>query len=479
MKSIKKICLIFFLTILLLIGTSFAETGKVNVSATRLRKENNTSSEILTNIYENDTVEILGEVEDWYQIKYDGKTGYVKKEYITVDKKTENTNTTNTTNTANVLSTNTANTTQNSNTVENTSNQVNSSVASNLDGIVLTFNSVANLKITPSLISTSISQFDQSKQVKKLSEMGNWLQVTDGTLTGWVLKSKTMDLNANQVNTSDFTNTTNENTVTNTLAQNTTNEVTNSTNTTNTTKNTNTVSNENKTTSSSAGKTGKINVETANVRKEASKNSSIIEFLDYNDVVNIVSEEGDWYKITAKNNISGYVSKTLVTLSADNTVTSRSLSEERNSAKDDTVVNKEINDSLTNALATSNSGNEVAEYAKQFLGYSYMVGGKTPSSGFDCSGFTRYIYSNFGYSLGSTASSQDSVGTEVSRDDLQVGDLILFYNEGKTAIGHTGIYIGNSEFIHSANPTRGVVTDNLNTNSYYNERFVSARRIVE
>lgn len=108
-----------------------------------------------------------------------------------------------------------------------------------------------------------------------------------------------------------------------------------------------------------------------------------------------------------------------------------------------------------------------------------MVGGKTPTSGFDCSGFTKYVFSNFGFSLGSTAASQTNLGTEILRENLQVGDLILFYNEGKTSIGHTGIYIGNGDFIHAANPKRGVVIDNLNTNSYYNERFVSARRIVE
>ena len=53
------------------------------------------------------------------------------------------------------------------------------------------------------------------------------------------------------------------------------------------------------------------------------------------------------------------------------------------------------------------------------------------------------------------------------------------FDEGKTKIGHVGIYMGNDEFIHAANSKRGVVTDNLSTNSYYNTRFVTARRIVE
>ena len=127
----------------------------------------------------------------------------------------------------------------------------------------------------------------------------------------------------------------------------------------------------------------------------------------------------------------------------------------------------------------SKNGNSVVEYAKQYLNYPYVVAGKTPETGFDCSGFTRYVYKNFGYELSSVSSGQTSIGEEISRENLEPGDLILFYNEGKTKIGHTGIYIGNGEFIHAANAKRGVVIDNINTLSYYNERFVTARRIVK
>ena len=75
MKFIEKIFVIFCFVTIILIGTAFAESGTVNVSATRLRKENNTDSDIITNIYEDDKVEILGEAGDWYQVKYEGDTG--------------------------------------------------------------------------------------------------------------------------------------------------------------------------------------------------------------------------------------------------------------------------------------------------------------------------------------------------------------------------------------------------------------------
>lgn len=458
MKFFKKVFLIFWLAVILFIGTAFAETGKVNVSATRLREESNTDSNILTNIYKNDTVEILGESGDWYQVKYDGKTGYVKKEYVTLDKVQNNTTNTASSNTTSKNTTNTANQVANNNVENPTTSTV-----------------LVNLRNIPSMTSRIIAQIEQTQTLTTLNEMGSWVQVTDGTRTGWILKAKMITSETNQVQSSDFTNTSEQNTVANTTAENKTN--TSNTNTaTNTSKPANTTT-ENKTSEETAtNKTGIVNVETAKLRDGASSTAKVTDFLDYNDKVTIVAEDGDWYKITSPK--SGYVNKRLITISND-TVTSRGLTEERKPVEDDTLVSQDLNNSLSQAFNNTNKGNQVAEYAKQYLGYSYVVGGKTPESGFDCSGFTRYVYSNFGYSLGSTASSQTNLGTEVSRENLQIGDLILFYNEGKTAIGHTGIYIGNGEFVHAANPDRGVVTDNINSNSYYNERFVSARRIVE
>lgn len=141
----------------------------------------------------------------------------------------------------------------------------------------------------------------------------------------------------------------------------------------------------------------------------------------------------------------------------------------------ESTVSQEENEKLEAIL--NNSGNEIANFANQYLGYNYVSGGKTPNTGFDCSGFTKYVYSNFGITLDSTAASQaNNSGTAVSREDLQPGDLILFQDDAKTKIGHCGIYIGDNTFIHAANPNRGVVTDKLEGNSYYSPRYVSAYR---
>ena len=137
MKFIKKIFFIFSLVSILLIGTSFADTGKVNVSATRLRKENNTDSDIITNIYEDDEVEIIGEAGEWYKVKYEGNTGYVKKEYLTVSNKKNNTsvktNTTNTQTSKNETNTNSNNQTNTAVKNQANENNTNTSVSQNTE----------------------------------------------------------------------------------------------------------------------------------------------------------------------------------------------------------------------------------------------------------------------------------------------------------------------------------------------------------
>ena len=191
-------------------------------------------------------------------------------------------------------------------------------------------------------------------------------------------------------------------------------------------------------------------------KTEREVNKEIIKELVENGFVEVNQLE-ELTKITTSTITEGYISTTLV---KEKNVTSRSSTEDRQEAH-----------------VADNTGNTVVEFAKQYLSYPYVLGASSPSTGFDCSGFTRYVFSNFGYTLGRVATDQTSLGAVVERANLQSGDLLLFYDDAKTKIGHCGIYISGGDFIHSANPTRGVVIDNLNTNSYYSTRFVTARRI--
>ena len=123
--------------------------------------------------------------------------------------------------------------------------------------------------------------------------------------------------------------------------------------------------------------------------------------------------------------------------------------------------------------SASSSGAAVVAKAKSYIGYKYVYGGSSPSTGFDCSGFTSYIYKQFGVSLNRTAAGQYSNGTAVSRANLQPGDLVMF---GKSGINHVGIYIGGGMIVHAENKTTGVTTDTINS-GYYNNNYVGARRI--
>ena len=114
--------------------------------------------------------------------------------------------------------------------------------------------------------------------------------------------------------------------------------------------------------------------------------------------------------------------------------------------------------------------------AKQYLGTPYVLGGNGPSS-FDCSGFTKYIYAQFGYTLNRTATDQLQNGVSVSRSELQPGDLVFFkYNTSKP-VSHVGIYIGGGEFIHASTNRYMVQIDQMNSGHYANV-FVYARRIL-
>ena len=125
----------------------------------------------------------------------------------------------------------------------------------------------------------------------------------------------------------------------------------------------------------------------------------------------------------------------------------------------------------------SGKGQEIADYALQFLGYRYVYGGSSPS-GFDCSGFTSYIYKQFGYKLNRSASDQLSNGVAVSRGELQPGDLVMFKKGGSSRpASHVGIYIGNNQFIHASTSKVGVIISRM-SDAYYTTGFVGGRRIV-
>lgn len=178
--------------------------------------------------------------------------------------------------------------------------------------------------------------------------------------------------------------------------------------------------------------------------------------LDHGDVVTITGIDNGWYKIDSDGSV-GYVSSDYMVTCKDSA----------GSRGDEAVVS-----------SNSSLGQQVADYALQYLGCPYVWGGNGPNS-FDCSGLTKYVYNHFGYTLNRTASYQlhNGVAVENNISALLPGDLIFFDNgQVSTPVSHVGIYIGNGQFVHAATyPDSHVRVDDLS--GYYYRTWVYTRRI--
>lgn len=117
----------------------------------------------------------------------------------------------------------------------------------------------------------------------------------------------------------------------------------------------------------------------------------------------------------------------------------------------------------------------VAHDALRFVGTPYVWGGTTPD-GFDCSGFTQYVYAQHGVDVPRNSYDQYDMGKQVQQQELEPGDLVFFttYAPGPS---HLGIYVGEGKFVHALNNHTGVITSMLD-NEYYRNRFLGAKRVI-
>jgi cell wall-associated NlpC family hydrolase len=119
---------------------------------------------------------------------------------------------------------------------------------------------------------------------------------------------------------------------------------------------------------------------------------------------------------------------------------------------------------------------EVLFNALSLTGVRYKYGGKSPESGFDCSGFVRYVYQQTGnLSLPHSARAISQLGKTIPKSELEPGDLV-FFNTLRSTFSHVGIYLGNNRFIHSPSSGGGVRVENMQS-SYWEKRFNGAQRI--
>lgn len=439
MNKKAKIGLIILAFIILTISTKvYATNGKANQETVRMREEASTESSVVTLISLDEEVEVLSEEGEWYKIKYKTYTGYVRKDMLDVDGKTE--------------------TVQNTNSESTTSSE---EIKDKIEiGYTGTIASKLDLKLVPSITSSNINTIEENSKITIKDIINKWSYVETDNKSGWVLTSKIKV--SEQKNEEVKTEENKEQTVEETKKEE---------NTEKTTSKEETKTEEKKKTEV----TKYVSAETLNMRETANNNAKLINQLKVNTKVTVLETEGTWSKIKV-NGKTGYVaSKYLSDKKVD--VTSRSEEISRGKENTQTENTSSKNESNTQGTSSSASGNNIVAYAKKYMGYKYVSGGSSPSTGFDCSGFTSYVYKQCGISISRSSSAQASNGTAVSKSNLQPGDLVIFNNRANTSIGHVGIYIGGNTFIHAGNSGTGVITTSL-SDSYYQARYVTGRRII-
>jgi cell wall-associated NlpC family hydrolase len=135
-------------------------------------------------------------------------------------------------------------------------------------------------------------------------------------------------------------------------------------------------------------------------------------------------------------------------------------------------------DSLLTEMAYTPAQGKLIDYGRTLLGRHYNLGGATPGDGFDCSGFTKYVYVKaLGLRLPRTAREMAASGKPVyAKEDLIAGDLVFFNLLGYD-YSHVGIYIGNGRFFH-ASTNKGVIVIGNMKNEYFAKRYNGARRVL-
>lgn len=385
---------------------------------------------------------------DWYKVNYKKIRGYVKKEQVEIIKQSSN-NDKNSVNSnyTNEQSQNTNENTVNQNTVtgeqpttqeENKNEQEKETLDKIQVGEKLYTKGELQVYLRPLPTSMKMEKLTIGTEVTVVDVTCNWIYISVNGKTGWIRKellTKTKDKNEN-----------------------------------------NNKDNDKKTEENNLNKTGYITTDGINFREKADTDSKVLKTFATNAKVTILKEEGNWYKIK-HNDKEGYVLKTYVSEKKVAEVTSRS-SARREETSTTQVEEKKQEETKTETTTkeTSSKGSEVVAMAKKYLGSRYVYGGSSPS-GFDCSGFTMYIYKQFGVSLSHSATAQSSKGTKVEKKDLQTGDIVFFtdYKTGK-GIGHCGIYVGGGSFIHASTEKTGVITSSIYSGSHA-KRYVKAVRI--
>lgn len=195
-----------------------------------------------------------------------------------------------------------------------------------------------------------------------------------------------------------------------------------------------------------------IKGDSVNFRSEPGFEGRVISVLRKGLTVLIMAESESWYRAQLPDGQTGWINHRYIELNP-----------------------------LTQLSSGEQSGrflkDEVLVYAKNLLGINYVYGGDSPR-GFDCSGFTMYVFAKFGIKLPHQSNKQMGFGAEIpARNELIPGDLVFFKTMGSRIVNHVGIYLGDSRFIHASSGFGAVRISPLDS-GYYDRCYVGGRRLI-
>lgn len=216
-----------------------------------------------------------------------------------------------------------------------------------------------------------------------------------------------------------------------------------------------------------------------NVRKEPSAESSRVGYLNNGERAKIVENLGDWLKVQYSSKQTGYVSAEYVQIEEEFVYAISKEEEEAELARQKALEERKkqqeaaVPENTTVTVTVTAPGeystntelrDSIVEYAKQFIGNPYVSGGNSLTKGTDCSGFTKLIYAEYGYTLGRTPDNQyNNAGTSIDYSQIQKGDIVCYGSPGKCT--HVAIYIGDGMIVHAANKKKGICTQKATYNT--------------
>lgn len=231
-----------------------------------------------------------------------------------------------------------------------------------------------------------------------------------------------------------------------------------------------------------------VKADRLNVRKEPDTAAARIGYIDNAEKAEIIEYGAEWTKIRYTDEEAGYVATRYIYVEEE-FIYAKSIAEEQAELEAQLLLEQRAAQSEetapentaitvtppTNYTTNAELRSAIVTYALQYIGTPYVHGGRSLAAGTDCSGFTSYIYAEFGYALSRTPQGQwGGNGRSISVDEIQPGDIVCYSSNGSKCT-HVGIYIGNGQIVHEANSRKGTIVSDM----YYDNTFIGIKNVID